>query len=312
MKKLLILLMLSMATIGLNAQTDWSKVDFVKKYKMNAKIGGAISKSFKSEPTFINDYNISQASLMKGESRAGVMQKQGVGSVFAEAALAGVSAAAIQKLIEELHAEFVKDLTAIGLTISDGQSVLDYGNESGKADKNNTWIGRTDGTVIFDKKGLLDNAGDVKEVNIFRPTDMPIYTSSAQFVGNFYTKAASKANVNLLSITYQVRFASFDGSKNMNRNSLTTEAGLSILPVVTIMNPKGAWGGVTFDKKIEGNNNWSTGLKETDSRDGSYWGLSSKGKYSIHADEAKYIEELRQMVLYTQKAIAAEIKAKMK
>ncbi|WP_339608646.1 hypothetical protein [uncultured Roseivirga sp.] len=311
MKKLTLLLMLALATIGLNAQTDWSKVDFAKQYKMKTKISGGTAKTLLSEPTFINDYYISQASLMKGKSQAGMMQKQGVGSVFAEAALAGVSAEALQKLIEELHAQFIQELKGIGLTISDGQSVLDYGNESGKADRKNTWVGRTDGKVIFDKTSVLDNAPDIKEQNIFRPNDMPIYMTTSIVGGNFYFNAAKKTNVNLISVSYMIRFASFDSKKNVNKNSLTTTAGLSILPNVLITNPKGQWGSITFEKSIEGNNDWSKGLVETDSRDGSFWGLSSKGEYSIHADEAKYIEELRQIVLNAQKAIAAQIKANM-
>ena len=294
MKKLTLLLMLALATIGLNAQTDWSKVDFAKQYKMKTKISGGTAKTLLSEPTFINDYYISQASLMKGKSQAGMMQKQGVGSVFAEAALAGVSAEALQKLIEELHAQFIQELKGIGLTISDGQSVLDYGNESGKADRKNTWVGRTDGKVIFDKTSVLDNAPDIKEQNIFRPNDMPIYMTTSIVGGNFYFNAAKKTNVNLISVSYMIRFASFDSKKN-----------------VLITNPKGQWGSITFEKSIEGNNDWSKGLVETDSRDGSFWGLSSKGEYSIHADEAKYIEELRQIVLNAQKAIAAQIKANM-
>ncbi|KYG78978.1 hypothetical protein [Roseivirga echinicomitans] len=312
MKKFTLLLILAMATIGLNAQTDWSKVDYVKKYKMKTKISGGVAKTLKGNPTFINDYYISQASLMKGKSQAGVMQKQGVGSVFAEAALAGVSAEALQKLIEELHAQFVQELKGIGLTITDGQSVIDEANKSGKADRKNAWIGKTDGEVIFDKLGLLDNTSDIKEINIFRPKDMPIYSTSAKIPGNFYNNAAKKGDMNLISINYVIRFASFDGKKSMTRNSLTTEAGLSILPNVSITNPKAAWGSITFDKPIEGDNDWSKGLVETNSRDGSFWGLSSKGEYSIHADEAKYIEELRQIVLNTQKAIVAQIKSNMK
>ncbi|MFT7158111.1 MAG: hypothetical protein ACI8Q1_003138 [Parvicella sp.] len=144
-----------------------------------------------------------------------------------------------------------------------------------------------------------------------RPKDMPIYTTWARIPGNFYNNAAKKGNMNLISINYMIRFASFEGKKSMTRNSLTTEAGLSIQPTVLITNPKAAWGSITFEKPIEGNNDWSRGLVETDSSDGSFWGLSSKGEYSIHADETKYIEELRQIVLNAQKAIVAQIKAKL-
>jgi hypothetical protein len=311
MKKITLLLALAIATVSLNAQTDWSKVDFAKKYKMTTKISGGVAKTLKSDPVFINDYYISQVSLMKGKSQAGMMQQRGVGNVVAEASLAGVSAEALQKLIDELHAQFVEELKGIGLTITDGQAVIDEANESGKSDKKNAWIGKTDGAVIFDKTSVLDNAPDIKEQNFFRPKDMPIYMTSARIPGNFYNNAAKKGNMNLISINYVIRFASFDSKKKSNSNSLTTSAGLSIQPTVLITNPKAAWGSITFEKPIEGNNDWSKGLIETDSSDGSFWGLSSKGEYSIHADEAKYIEELRQIVLNAQKAIVAQIKAKL-
>ncbi|KYG71448.1 hypothetical protein MB14_11790 [Roseivirga ehrenbergii] len=303
--------MLAVATIGLNAQTDWSKVDFVKKYNVKTKIPGGVAKSLKSEPTFLNDYSITQASLMKGKSQAGVMQKQGVGSVFGEAALAGVSAEALQKLVDELHAQFVAELKGIGLNITDGQEVIDNANSNGKADRKNSIIGKTDGTVMYEKSGLLDNTPDIKEQNTFRPNNKNVFLTTAKVPGNFYNNEAKKANVNMISISYMIRFASFDGSKNTNRNTLTTSAGLSIQPTISIINPKAAWGWVAFNKQIEGNNDWSKGLVETDSRDGSFWGLSSKGEYSIHADEAKYIEELRQIVLNAQRAIVAEIKASL-
>lgn len=311
MKKMTLLLALAIASVSLNAQTDWSKVDFVKKYKVQTKIPGGVAKSLKSEPTFLNDYSITQASLMKGTSQAGMMQKQGVGSVFSEAALAGVSADALQKLIDELHAEFVTELKAIGLNITDGQEVIDNSNASGKADRKNAMIGKTDGKVVYDKTNVLDNTPDIKEQNIFRPRDKNVFLTTAKVPGNFYNNEAKKANVNMISIKYLVRFASFEGSKSMTRNKLTTTAGLSILPTISIINPKAAWGWIEFNKPIDGNNDWSKGLVETDSRDGSFWGLSSKGEYSIHADEAKYIEELRQIVLNAQKAIVAQIKANL-
>ncbi len=306
-----LLLALAIAAVSLNAQTDWSKVDFVKKYKVQTKIPGGVAKSLKSEPTFLNDYSIVQASLMKGTSQAGMMQKQGVGSVFAEASLAGVSADALQKLIDELHAQFLTELKAIGLNITDGQEVIDNSNASGKADRKNAMIGKTDGKVVYDKNNVLDNTPDIKEQNIFRPRDKNVFLTTAKIPGNFYNNEAKKANVNMISIKYLVRFASFEGSKSMTKNRLTTTAGLSILPTISIINPKAAWGWIQFNKPIDGNNDWSQGLVETDSRDGSFWGLSSKGEYSIHADEAKYIEELRQIVLNAQKAIVAQIKANL-
>lgn len=309
MKKITLILALILTGTILQAQTDWSKVDFEKKYNIKTKIPGGIAKSLKSEPTFLNDYKITQASLMKGVSQAGMMQKQGVGNVFGEAALAGVSAEALQKMIDELYAEFVTDLKAIGLNISDGQQVID--DAGSKKDKNNTVIGKTDGKPIYDKTGLLDNTPDIKEQNIFRPNNKNVYVTNARIPGNFYNNAAKKANVNMLTINYTVRFASFESTKKASSNTLTTTAGLSILPTISIINPKAAWGWIEFGKQVEADNGWSLGLVEEDARDGSFWGLSSKGEYSIHADEAKYIAELKGAISSAQKAIVAQIKASL-
>ncbi len=296
---------------GLSAQTDWSKVNFEKEYKVKTKIPGGIAKSLKSNPTFLNDYSITQASLMKGKSQASMMQKQGVGNVLSEAALAGVSAEALQKLIDELHAEFVADLKAIGLNITDGQEVIDEAMSSGKADRNNALIAKTDGTPVYVKTGLLDNTPDIKEQNVFRPNNKNVYVTTARIPGNFYNNAAKKSDVNMLSINYLVRFASFESTKKSNSNTLTTTAGLSIQPTISMINPKAAWGWIVFEKPVEGDNDWSKGLVEDDSTDGSFWGLSSKGEYSIYADEDKYIEQLRTVVLNMQKAIVSQIKANL-
>ena len=171
-------------------------------------------------------------------------------------------------------------------------------------------IGKTDGQVIFDKGGISDP--DIKEQNIFRPNDKNVFMTTSITGGNFYNNASKKAKTNMISIGYTIRFAAFESMKTNRKNKLTTKAGLMIIPTIAMVNPKGLFAWVTFEKPIYGNNEWSEGLLETDSRDGKFWGLSSSAEYSLKADEAKYIEELRQIVTNLQKDLAAHIQAKIK
>jgi hypothetical protein len=308
MKNILLITLVGLA-LSANAQRDWSTIDFMKEGKVDTK---GIGKSFKSNPVFINDYYIMQASMMKGSSKSGVMQKQGVGAVFSDASLAGVSAEALQSLIDDLHTQFIQELKNAGLNIVDGEALLqtDY-VQSKKSDKK-VMAGKTDGNVIYDKLGGTDaNSYDIKEVNYFRPKDKNIFTTSATISGNFYGKLAAKEKVTLMSIGYIIRFASFEGSKTVSKNKLTTRAGLSVIPAIMIYNPSGSFSWIAFKQHIYGNNEWSNGLIEIDSRDGSYWGLSSKGKYAIEADEAKYIAELRSLISNMQKGIANHIKSEI-
>jgi hypothetical protein len=311
MKKLIVFIM-SLVLINANAQKNWSGVDFIKECKVDTKMPGGVAKSFRNNPVFVNDYYIMQASLMKGSSKAGMMQKQGVGAVFAEAALAGITKEAMQALIEELHIAFLQDLKDAGLNIVDGDEILQSEYAMSRKDDKKAWIGKTDGEAIFDKVGGMDaSAYDTKERLIFRPKDMNIFVSTATIAGNFYQKLATKETVNLLSIGYSIKFADFEGSKTVTKNKLTTTAGLTVTPLIMIANPAGLFCWVTYNKPAYGNNDWSNGLVELKSRDGSFWGLSSSADYAIEANEGKYIAELKDIVLNLQKNLAQHIKAEI-
>jgi hypothetical protein len=240
------------------------------------------------------------------------MQKQGVGSVFAEAALAGISKEALQNLIQETHAQFIQELKSAGFNIVDGEEILKSDYAQGKSDDKSSIIGKMDGTVVFDKVGVMDPAGyDTKERNIFRPKDKNVFTTTKMIAGNFYQRLSTKENVNLMSIGYNIKFANFEGSKTITKNKLTTTAELTITPIITITNPAGSFAWISFKKPVEGNNNWSKGLAEKASRDGSYFGLSSSADYAINADETLYINEVRDIILNLQKNLAQHIKSQL-
>jgi hypothetical protein len=297
---------------GLNAKDkdktiNWNNVDFVNDYKIKAKIPGTVGKSLASNPTFINDYTIAQASLMKGSSHAGTLQKQGVASVFSEVELEGISPQAIQKVVDELYLEFVSELKNIGLNITEGDDLLNSEQAQSKKEDKNSIVGKAGKEPVFDDMRMTGL--DIREQYVFRPAEKNVYTTWKKIPANFYQKVSTQQNTNMISIGYTVRFASFDGDQvGLSKNRLTTSAAISITPSVLIVNTKGAFSWVTFGEAIWGNNGWSEELVETKSRNGSYFGLSSKGEYAISANEEQYLAELKSIVSNLQKSIASLLK----
>ncbi len=304
MKLSIVLLALLLASQTF-AQKDWSKVDFIKEFKGDKKIQGAVAKSLRENPTFINDYELSQSALMKGSSQAGTLQKQGVGSVFSEAVLAGVSPEALQALSNELYQNFASELEKAGLKLTNGDALLQSKHARGQKSGKNVFVGKADGNYIFEKVGMSDPMYySIRERYIFRPDGINVFSSSKVTSGLFYQKLASQENVNLISISYRIDFADFSGShKGLSKNSLTTSGGLAIVPKISIVNPKGSYSWLVFKENIYGNNDWATGLVKKKSNDGSYFGLSSNADYAVVADEAKYIDEIRSIILNLQKDI---------
>ena len=305
--------LLILLTFYTSAQTDWSTVDYAKEYKSKTKIPGSAVKSLQANPVFINDYYLTQASQMKGSSHAGTMQKQGVKSVFAEAALAGVNPEGLQALTQELYENFVAELKSIGLEITTGDALMQSKYVLSKSDKKNVMIGKSDGEYLYDKSPAIDMSGsDIKEQYIFRPKGNNVF-ATFKIPGTFYQNLSAKEKVNLISVGYVIRFANFEGTNTgLSKNTLTTTAGLMITPVIALVNPKGSFAWITYEKRIYGNNDWSKGLITTDSRDGSALGLSSSADYAIDADQEMYLSEIKNMIIYLQKDIAKQIKASFK
>lgn len=290
---------------------NWSNVDFVKEYKIKAKIPGAVGKSLSQNPTFINDFYLVQASLMKGSSQAGTLQKQGVGSVFSEVELGGISKEALQKLVEELYQEFTTELKNAGLNVVDGSQLLESKYAQSKKDDKNSMVGKASSEPVFDKVSFTTGS-DIREQYIFRPDGKMVYTTWKKIPANFYQKLSTQEKTNLISIGYTIRFASFDGQHvGLSKNRLETAAAISIVPSIMIVNPKGSFSWIKVGESIWGNNGWAEGLVKTSSRDGSYFGLSSSADYAVAANEGQYISELKSIVSNLQKSIVGVLKENM-
>jgi hypothetical protein len=307
------MLMLFFIAAALNAQnkngklTDWETVDIAKTWKINAKISGGIAKSLKSEPTFIQNYEIEQATMMVGSASSSRNS-----SLFSGAALGGVSEDAIQGLTDELYADLVSKLKAAGLNITDGEEVVnsDYANK--KSDQKSTFIGKKEGPE-YEKLNSLDDYS-VRERMTFWPENTNIaYNTSLTKSGLFNQNLSKNTNTNVIYVVYDVRFAQFDDDKGYKgKLYLTTKPGLYVSVAFNIMNPKGAWGSVSIGKgAIQGNNNWSKGVVEKSSKDGSFWGLSSSADYALEADEALYIAELKALITSLQSAMVDAMKEEL-
>ena len=294
-----------------NKTIDWNQVDFVKDYKIKAKIPGSVGKSLSKNPTFISDFYLTQASLMKGSSKAGTLQKQGVGSVFSEVELGGISKEALQNLVEELYQEFTNELKSAGLNIVDGKQLIETSYAQSKKDDKNSMVGQADGNAIFDKVSFTTGS-DIREQYIFRPEGKIVYTTWKKIPANFYQRLSSKESTNLISIGYTVRFAAFNGQHvGLSKNRLETHAALSITPSIMIVNPKGSFSWITVGENIWGNSGWAEGLVKTSSRDGSFVGLSSSADYAVAANQDQYIAELKSIVSNLQKSIVSVLKENM-
>jgi len=296
-----ITLLISLISLAAAAQksTNWEAVDFVDEYKIKYKISGGAAKLLQSRPTFINDYSISQATLMKGSSQAGTLQKQGTGSVFAEAALGGISKQEFQQMVDECYQQFKSELEAIGISITDGREVVQSRFAQKKKGKNRTLVGQAPDDPIFEKISALEGS-DIKEVLHFRPTDKYI-VNSWKNVSTLAFRLSSKEDVNTISINYQVRFANFEGiKKGLSENILETQAGLSVVPVIEINNPKGKKSQVFVKKSIHGGDSWAKGMVKTAEKDGDWLELSSSADYALAADSEAFIQELKSMILSFQ------------
>jgi hypothetical protein len=287
---------------------NWEQVDFNKHWKIKAKIPGAVSKSLTSSPTFIQNYVLDQATVMKGSASSSSNS-----SLFSGASLGGVSAEAIQKLSDELYADFYSKLEKAGLTMTAGDEVVGSDYAQDKKDDKQTFVGKTDGEPIVDKLNGMQSY-NTREKMYVRPEGINMaYNYNLVKSGLFNQNLSKKTKTNLIQLSYIIGFASFDGDKGYKgKLYLTTKPGLTISPSLNIINPKGAWGSVYFEDAISANNNWSKGIEEIKSKDGSWLGLSSSADYALNADEDLYIAELKAAIMALQTAMVNALAEELK
>lgn len=316
-KFLLMMLLAVFMVSGANAKsddgkTDWSKVNFIDEYKVKFKIPGAMSKSLKSNPTFITDYTINNALRMKGS------ESNAKGTVHSEVHFGGIPQDKFQKMVQDLYAHFQEQLLNAGITLTDGEKEIQSKSAQKQLEKGKHLIGKASGSAYNDKAGISEGSIPgygvvfVKEGVTFRPEGKITYLSTSKVPGTFYQKFASENEVNLISIGYYLTYASFDGGRGYKRAYLETQPVLSVNPVITLSNPKGTIGFITIGKgPFWGTGDWSLGLRETDLNQLEYFGLATSAEYAVEANADKYIEEVKDIVMNFQVDLVEALKAEL-
>ena len=291
---------------------DWSKVDFFDTYKVKTKFGKPASKSLAKNLTFINDYSIKNALKMKG------MESNSNGTVHSAVTFAGIPRDKFQAMVDELYQQFQDELTKVGLHLTNGDKLMKSDFVENKKSDRGAVVGKTNGEPELEKASIIDQmipgygALAVKEGINFRPLDKNIYYSTKKVAPNFYQKLSTLEDVNLISISYYITFASFSGGRGYKNAVLQTNSVISVMPIITIVNPKGTYSYIAMEKgPIWGGVDWSLGVKQTDLNDLEYFGLATSAEYVIEADPDKYIKELKDIIMNYQVAIAKALKENM-
>lgn len=313
MKKITLLLMLCLILNYLQAQKN-NESNFSEQYKLEVKIPKASQKMLKQNPTFVNSYSVSQAITMSGS------QKTATKSVFSEVSISGLENEPFQKTVNELYQQLIELLNKNGIKYTEGNDFLQSDYVKGRIAKSGKTelIGTLGNKTQFEGKKKISE-GSIPHYGVFAvtrdvrffPTDKPVYiTSNIIKSGNFYQKASSKNNTNLLSINYYVSFASFDGSRGYKDVSLSTKPVLAIAVAVNLITPNGAINKIYFKKSpVWGSSEWSLGtVKGKDNKDLSeFLGLARSAEYEIKADPTLYLSEMKSLISQLQTEIVQEL-----
>lgn len=305
--KLTLLIIALLIRFQSQAQKDWSKVDFKEAYKATYKIGGKTSKSLNNNKTFIPEYAISQAMLMKGSQSSSALQSGNPKTVYSRATLTGINQDEYQQMVDNLYKELMESLANSGLIMTDGTDVLAsaYAQKQLAKGSDKIRIENTGSTPKYEGKKSVDSnsilaynagAGAVLKDVTFPPRNKNIFQTKKKIHGNFYQFLADKEGYNLLFINHKVSFVSFDGARGYKDVNISTQPVISIKTTIKLTNPKG-YGEIYFKEAIWGSANWAKDIHKIKS-----------GEYEVIADSDAYIAELKAILSNLQKDIVKNIK----
>ena len=298
------------------AQSDWNKVNIADEYKLKVKMKGAADKSFRKHPTFLNRYTIHQATDMKGSERTAS------NAVYSEVSLTGISQQQYQDMVNRLYDKWEKELSNIGLQITDGAKVMQCKatQKIKKKDKDKDVVTHT-GTMgpVPGKRKLMDGMilgyganAVTRDLSFFPHNQNTLYTDRKVY-GNFFYKVAKDAEVNLIETNFFVSFANFDGGRGYKDIKLETKPVICVNASITITHPKGYT--TVFYKKapIWGGDDWSEGVFKSKDNKGAatYWGLARSVDYQMKANSNAYLKEVEAIIEAWQKDIATGLKAEL-
>lgn len=319
MKTISLLFVSLLITTAINAQTDWSKVDFADKYDLNIKIKGKSAKALQNDKTFIADYVVSQATTMKGS------EKTATNAVYSEVDLVGIDQIEYQKMVDKTYQQLNDLLKGIGLNLTSGEDVIasKYAQKKLKKDSKLEHIGNTGNQPAVAGKMKITNgmilgypALAVTRDLSFPPTNVNQYASRNNITsGLFYQNMAKKEKFNLITMHYYVSFATFDGGKGYKNISLSTNPVMAVTVSTMIYTTDMGWVPLYFKKlPVWAGVQWSEGVFKTDDNKGAaeFFGLARSGEYVIKANSEKYISELESIILKIQKDMVEHLSNEIK
>lgn len=315
--KVIFLSLLTLIIIQSSAK-DWSNIDFFEDYKFKVRLKGKADDDMAKYPTFINKYSIGQATVMSGSDTKGER------GIFSEINLVGINRQQYFELTNKLYLEFVAELNSVGLKIVEGNEFLqtEYVQDQIQDNDDKEFVGKLEPNqlIVADKAGILEGsiplypAWAVKEDVRFYPEEKNVYFSTKTIPGNFYFKAAKKSETNLLSIDYNITFASFDSDRGYKSRTLNTNAVIAINVTGSIISARNGYGNIYFDgDAIWGSGNWVEYIGKTkdNKNTAEFLGIARSAEYIVEANPEKFINEVYQIISNLQKAIAKGIKDEM-
>jgi len=315
MRKGITILLSMMIVASAFSQKDWSKVDFADNYKRKVKLSSGFSKELKSGKTFIANYQLHQATVMKGS------ETTATSGVHAEISLNGIEVEAYQNLADEMYQELVSQLKSLGANIVTGDELLQspyVQKKTGKV-KEDDIIGNSGENPSYPgKKKITD--GSIMGYGawaVTRDLNFPVRNINYLFKnnilgGSFLYKTAMKEKVNLMSVDFYISFASFDGGRGYKDISIEVNPVIAVNMVVQLYGPKGGKNFVEYKKlPVWGGTDWSMGVEKTKENDGSFWGLSSSADFQVTANAEKYMEEVSSIIQNLQKDMVQGIKEEL-
>jgi len=320
MKTRILVLALLIVSMSAFAQKDWSTTNFAEDYKLNIKMGKKSVKALQEYPLFVNEYTISQGTTMKGS------QKSATSAIYSEVSLAGIDNESYQQMVDELYADFIKELEKIGVNITDGEDVIasDYAQKRLQKIKNQEFIGNTGDNPAFEGKGAIVDGGALpgygawavsRDVS-FPPRNVNRYVSTHTLSsGLFYQNMTTKENFNLLGVHFYVTFANFEQGRGYKSINLATKPVISVNATVSFMSAGGQYNQVFFKKlPVWGGIEWAKSIdKGKDNREmAEFLGLARSADYQVTANQEMYLAEVKSIIKKLQadivKAIGEELK----
>lgn len=310
---ILLSLIISVSTF---AQKDWSKVNFADDYKRKVKINGGFAKSLKSNPTFITNYQLHQATVMKGSETTATT------GVYADIAISGLDQEAYQKLADEMYNELIEELKAAGINVVNGEALFKTKTAQKKLSnvKKGEVMGNTGDNPAYEGKMKIQNgaiigygAWAVTRDLSFPPSNTNIlYTDNPVKAGPFFMNLAKKGNTNIIHVDFYISFATFDGGRGYKDISIEANPVIAVNMRVQMWAPNGSANYIEYKKlPVWGSDDWATGISKTGENDGSAFGLSSSASFQVNADADKYMQETKSIILNLQKDMVKGLKEEL-